>query len=109
METGDFGIDVDTAGEATVVVVTGELDLATAPKLRAALADLSGAVRLDLGAVTFLDSSAISVLVEAHQRLAESGNGGLVLHSLAGQTRRVLEIAGLEDFFELSDEPAPGA
>jgi anti-anti-sigma factor len=108
METGDFGIDIGTADGATVVVVSGELDLASAPKLRSALADATGSVRVDLGAVTFLDSSAISVLVEAQQRLDAAG-GGLVLHSLAGQTRHVLEIAGLEDFFQLSDEPARGA
>ena len=53
----------------------------------------------------FIDSSAISVLVEAQQRLGDEDKG-LVLHNLGGQTRRVLEIAGLEDFFELSDLPA---
>jgi len=108
METGEFGIDIGSAEGATVLVVTGELDLATAPKLRTALAEASGSVRLDLGAVTFLDSSAISVLVDAKQRLDKAG-GALVLHSLAGQTRRVLEIAGLEDFFQLSDEPVRGS
>jgi anti-sigma B factor antagonist len=107
MDTGDFGIDIGQVDGATVAVVNGELDLATAPKLRTALADATGSVRLDLGGVTFLDSSAISVLVETHQRL-DGASGRLVLHNLSDQTRRVLEIAGLEDFFELSDEPVRG-
>jgi len=105
---GELTIDVTTAHGATVVSIAGELDLATAPKLRSALTEAteSGpkAIRIDLGRVTFLDSSAISVLVEAQQRLQAEGIG-LVLHGVLGHSRRVLEIAGLTDYFELSDEP----
>lgn len=105
---GELTIDVATSDDATIVSIAGELDLATAPKLRSVLAEVteSGpkAIRIDLGGVTFLDSSAISVLVEAQQRHQADGVG-LVLHGLLGHSRRVLEIAGLTDYFELSDEP----
>ncbi len=109
---GELSLEVTKADGATILTVAGELDLATAPKLRSALAEATDsgpdAIRIDLRGVTFLDSSAISVLVEAQQRLQAEG-AGLVLHGLLGHTRRVLEIAGLMDYFELSDEPIVGA
>jgi anti-anti-sigma regulatory factor len=45
------------------------------------------------------------VLVKAHQELERQG-GSLVLHRLDDRTRRVLDVAGLSDFFERSDQPA---
>jgi anti-anti-sigma factor len=54
-------------GEVQVVVVVGEIDLATAPILREHLAGamLAGVPRavLDLAGVTFLDSSGLSVVI----------------------------------------------
>lgn len=104
-----FDVEVRPADEAVLVRVTGDVDLATSPKLRAALEEAIGAgadaVRLDMGGVTFLDSSGISVLVDAQQRLQE-GSSKLVLHSVSDQIKRVLEISGLGSFFELSDQAA---
>ena len=106
---GELDIEVTKADGATIVAIAGELDLATAPKLRTVLAEVTAsnhdAIRIDLARVSFLDSSAISVLVEAQQRLQAEGTS-LVLHGLLGHTQRVLEIAGLTDYFDLSDEPA---
>jgi anti-sigma B factor antagonist len=89
---------------AVIVEVSGEIDLATAPSLAAALDDIEAGsgrrVHLDLADVTFLDSSGISVLVECRKRLGDGG-GDLVLHRATPTVQRVLEIAGLETFFEL--------
>lgn len=103
-----FAVDVVPAQGAVIVRVTGEIDLATSPRLRAALesaTDQAEVIRVDMSGVTFLDSSGISVLVEAQQRLHESPNR-LVLHGVGDSIRRVLEISGLGSFFELSDQPA---
>jgi anti-sigma B factor antagonist len=90
--------------DVVILTVSGEIDLATAPSLAAALDDIevgSGRrVHLDLADVTFLDSSGISVLVECRQRL-EDGGAVLVLHRATPTVRRVLEISGLEAVFEL--------
>lgn len=108
-----FEVDVhqidEAAGPAATVVVAGEIDLATAPQFGEALEQAGGTgaatVRVDMAGVTFLDSSGISVLVQSQQRLADAGRK-LVLHEVTEQVRRVLDISGLEAFFEVSDLPA---
>jgi anti-sigma B factor antagonist len=107
MSPPGFSVEVVRDEQPTAVVsVTGEVDLATAPELGAALDRVGQGserqVHLDLERVTFLDSSGISVLVETQRRLA-SGGGRLVLHRATGPIVRVLEISGLGSFFELSE------
>lgn len=104
---GGFEVRIDEAGPETVVHVAGELDLATAPLLQEACATAAGrnpqTLRIDMSEVTFLDSTGISVLVQAHKQLDAQG-GELVLHGLRDQTARVLGVAGLGEFFRRSDE-----
>ncbi len=75
----DPGFNLVTArsGDAVVVRVIGELDLATAPQLREILADLAslGAlhVTVDLGELAFVDSSGLGVLVTGLKRLRAAG------------------------------------
>jgi anti-sigma B factor antagonist len=57
-------------GSAVVVAVNGEIDIATGPRLRAALAEAldepgNGPVVVDLSKVTFLGSTGVAVLVDA--------------------------------------------
>ncbi len=97
----------DRAGEL-VLVVTGEIDIATAPELRCELEALSrGAhspVVVDLAGVTFLDSSGISALVAARQALAGS-DVTLVLLEPSSPVRLVLEMSGVDALFEIRDAP----
>src|SRR6202035_3521220 len=70
-----FAIRQRQLDERTAVLgVEGELDLASAPQLKFALADTLGAgasqLVLDLSLVTFIDSTALGVLVGAHRSLA---------------------------------------
>ena len=89
-----------------VVHVAGEIDLRTAPELRERLAVLldEGAdqVVLDLEKVTFIDSTALSVMVGAHKRLVRQGT---VLHlvSTGLQVGRVLTVTGLFRVFAVHD------
>jgi anti-anti-sigma factor len=76
------------------VEVAGELDLATAPILEARVADISGSIRLDLRALTFVDSSGIAAFVRLYQR-CESDGCTLRVENCCGQVERVLKIAGL--------------
>ncbi|MFF3883591.1 STAS domain-containing protein [Streptomyces sp. NPDC001914] len=81
-----------------VLALAGELDTDTAATLREALRpeeeDLPLTV-LDFEAVTFMDSSAINVLVAAH-RDATTAGGWIRLAALAEPARRVVEIVGLD-------------
>jgi anti-sigma B factor antagonist len=88
-----------------LVSVTGELDLATTPRLRAALDDATVAgsqVVIDLSEVTFIDSSALSVLVRSHTLLADAG-GELKLIVNTAAVRKLLEVTGLIDVFSVHE------
>ncbi|MEV7094885.1 STAS domain-containing protein [Amycolatopsis sp. NPDC051045] len=66
--TPELTVRVRTVPEAVVVAAAGDLDLGTAPVLRAraraALAGRPGALIVDLGAITFCGSAGLQVLAE---------------------------------------------
>ncbi len=84
-------------GDAMVVRVHGDLDMATAPGLEEALegADVSKRIVIDLSGCTFLDSSAVRALV-ATARAAEPAGGDVALVTRDPGILRVLEIASLD-------------
>jgi anti-sigma B factor antagonist len=99
-----FSCDVRPARHAVVVAPAGELDLATVPHVRDALAELHHAgfthVVLDLGAVDFLDSSALALLAFTDRTAARDGHRfSLVVGD--GPVRRTLELSGLLDQLDL--------
>ena len=77
-----------------IVRAAGEIDMASAPRLRECLSQLSGSIVVDLRAVSFLDSSGISVLIGAHNRLRDDG-GDLRLREPQGIVRTAIEVLGL--------------
>jgi anti-sigma B factor antagonist len=93
-------------GGASGVAVRGEVELATAPDLTAALDDAirrtSGPFVVDLTAVDFLDSCGISCLVRARARLA-SDDRPLALICPRGQPRRTLELTGVDELVPIHD------
>ena len=82
------------------VAVRGEVELATAPVLTAALEDgirgSSGAFVIDLAAVDFLDSSGVACLVRARALLGRDDRA-LALVCPPGSVRRVLELTGIDE------------
>lgn len=96
-----LAIDVTMEGSRAVVAPKGEIDYGNVAQLRGALVDLSQGdateVIVDLGGVTFVDSTALSVLVQAKQRLEESNRRMSVVEPLP-RVLRVLELAGLRDY-----------
>ncbi len=90
-----------------LVALTGEHDLATAAALRAeldrVLAGGSGVV-VDLSQVTFIDSSVVGVLLNAHRSTAERPGQALVVVAPAGGTpRRLLDFIGVQAVIPLVD------
>ncbi len=79
----------------------GELDAYTAPELDTAISETDSSptpVVLDLGGVTFIDSSALQVLVAHFQRLSESDRR-LELRSPSAAVTRLLDVTGLTEHF----------
>lgn len=88
-----------------IVRLAGELDLYNAETVRDAL--VASAERkperlvVDLGKVSFVDSTALGVLVEARTRLAN--RRAFLLAAPALETMRALEVSGLDRHFEIHD------
>jgi len=100
-------LTITTNGSA--VLLSGDLDMQTAPSLLAELTDLIGAanagdeVRVDLGGVTLVDSSGLSVLVDAH-KLAVAGGARLLLAALPQHMERTLGVTGLSEVLEIAPD-----
>jgi len=96
----DARVSVSRFGaDSFVVAAGGELDLYTSERLRERLADAlergGRQLLVDLTGVTFMDSTALGVLVEAAKALKSSG-GQLVVVADDRRVTRVIEITGLE-------------
>lgn len=94
--------DINVTGTSTHpnVVVRGELDVATSPRLRTELTVLlaRGAtdITLQFGDVTFVDSSGLGVLVGTYKRMREEGSGSIRIVGAQPSVRKVFEITGLQ-------------
>ena len=108
----DFGITDGEVGGVPVVSVTGEIDVATAPELREHLqrqvAAGASTVVVDLLDVSFLDSTALGVLVGVLKRCREAG-GDLRLVIAQPRILKVFEITGLTSVFTISETVAAAA
>jgi anti-sigma B factor antagonist len=93
-----------TNGGETVVTLGGELEYGTAGQLRSTLLELAqrepSTVALDMAEVEFLDSTGISLLVQAKQRFDAQG-ARFVLRQPTARVTRVLEVAGVADLFTI--------
>ena len=89
------------------ICIIGELDLASAPSLSKALDEflpIDAPIIVDLSDVTFIDSSGLSVLVQARQRLGTSSTGNPIrLVVVRPAVQRIFEITGLDQVFEIYD------
>ena len=86
-----------------VVVLDGEIDLATAPDLKSALTGLVsqglGRFVLDLSGVRHMDSTGLGVVVGFRRRLAD--NSLIVIAAATSNVRAIIELTGLD--FEMFD------
>ena len=91
-----FSRSVIDVGDAHVVTLCGELDVDTASGLLDWFTEIAGSiVVVDLSDLTFMDSSGISVMVQAKMRLGDS----FVLTRPQPPVRQVFEMTGLMDLF----------
>jgi anti-sigma B factor antagonist len=100
-----FDVSAERLGDGLGVVhVSGEVDMYTAPQLKQSMLTLidEGASRvvIDLSAVTFIDSTALGVLIGGVRRL-HSGGGAMALVVTGRPVQRVLSITGLDRVFTI--------
>lgn len=105
MHESAFSVFVRRSDEAVVcLALVGELDLATTSILEAALEDAERTSQtvliLDLGALSYVDSSGLHCLFDAHKRAYAAGRR-MVLHAPGGAPRRMLQITGLDGQLDL--------
>jgi anti-anti-sigma factor len=92
----DLIFDIKSEGTAHVIAVTGEVDMATAPRLIECLQDRSDRdVILDFAGVAFIDSRGIAALLKSHKTLRARGRS-LRITAEPDNVRKVLEVTGVD-------------
>jgi len=95
-----------------VLAVSGEVDVATAPALRQAVVravdSRPSRVVIDLSAVSFMDSSALGVLISGY-KYAQGAGVPMALASPAPGVYRLLRTSGMVEIFEVVDPPDPAS
>lgn len=103
--THSFCLRIDVADEIGVTRVSpqGEIDLSNAEMLREALTQRQISLKptvLDMSSVSFIDSSALLVLMEADAASRAAG-GSLVISSPTRVVEKALKLAGLWDRLQI--------
>ena len=93
-------------GDVYVIALEGEIDIDTAPILERAVTkavqEMSDALVFDLTAVTFMDSSAVNVVLATRTRVA-SFDGKVAVVCPDGPLGRVFEILAVRDLLKVSE------
>ena len=92
--------------EAVGLRIDGELDLYSSPEVRDELDGIGPEVRYvlaDLTGLTFMDSTGVATLLSAARELAKR-EGKMMLVVGDPNVLRVVEVTGLDDYFEIRDD-----
>jgi anti-sigma B factor antagonist len=102
-------LDVAREPEHTVLRVTGDLDLETAPQLLGAIEPYLSAgsepLVLDLSGLAFIDSSGLSALIRVNQRMV-AAERPLSILAPAPPVAKAFEITGLDQVLPVRHGPA---
>ncbi|GAA0272364.1 hypothetical protein GCM10010302_07460 [Streptomyces polychromogenes] len=99
------GVDIATYDHTVVVTLSGELDTDTSPLVAQTTGtlDLSSGARtliLDLAAVTFVDASALNMLLALRHHARARGTA-LRLRAVPLQAQHLLDLTGTRHLFTL--------
>ena len=98
---------LDLKVEGPTLSVRGDVDLMLAPVLIEAILSLARCVAnhevdVDMGQVTFIDSTGVNALITAHRGVAAEGKE-LVLHNVPTRVQRVFVLTGVEHYLGVGD------
>src|SRR3990172_3201582 len=97
-------VDTLQSGNVVVVIVSGEVDTTTVADLHAVFDQLvaRGAQNyvIDLGDVSFMDSSGLAALAGLYKRI-RIGQGDVRLCNLRGEMRRIIELTRFDRVFDI--------
>ncbi|RMD92666.1 MAG: anti-sigma factor antagonist [Calditrichaeota bacterium] len=89
---------------ATIVSITGDVDLYSSPEVRKVLISLTEKktknILVDLSRVSYMDSSGVATLVEGLQLMGKY-KGKLILFGLEASVKEVFELSRLDKVFEI--------
>ncbi|MFI6509924.1 STAS domain-containing protein [Streptosporangium sp. NPDC050855] len=91
-----------------ILRLLGELDVSTAPRVRAILDKVVSAphepmVIVDLTQLTFIASAGVGLLVEIRRRVGERGGRLIVILAPGSSPRRLFDLTGMRDYFEVAE------
>jgi anti-sigma B factor antagonist len=100
-------VDINRDGDRSVIAVSGELDLWTAPELSdAALNALNEAgchrLALDLSGLRFIDSSGINALIEIRDA-TRNAHAVLQITGVSPRVAEVLRLTAVDHLFDITD------
>ncbi|KKM08867.1 hypothetical protein SY88_22490 [Clostridiales bacterium PH28_bin88] len=92
-------LDFNLIQGTLIVRVHGELDLSVAERFRAEIdtrleQNQPKNLLLDMGGVSFIDSSGLGVILGRYKRLSQQG-GRMAITRAQPQVRRILELSGI--------------
>ena len=100
-------ITPDTSGPVPVARVTGEIDLANAPRVREEVLAMAVGVKglvVDLTEVPYLDSAGVRVLFQLARDLRQRDQALLVAIPVGSPLRRVLKITNFHEVAAICDD-----
>lgn len=92
-------------GDQGHVTVSGRLDAANAEKALSFLGDVSGQCVIDMGALEYISSAGLGVLLRTHKRLMGEG-AGLKLVKVSPHIRDIFTYSGFDKLFEIETADA---
>lgn len=96
-----WSIKVDKAGQ---IIMSGEIDYTVTPKIRAGLLQYieksKGPMLLDLGGLSYLDSSGLAVFIEARRHLAEQGRQMSIV-AITPEVKKIFQLTQVDKLFGL--------
>lgn len=108
----DFDVEVGGDSTCAIVIVRGELDIATAPQLvdalEAATTQSDNRIVVNLLATSFIDSTGLTTLFRAHKSFEERGDDAFSI--VCGpdniEVRRVIDLMGFNQVFTIHESLA---